>query len=154
MKKIEKTLLKGTAYSVLITVLFYLFAIIGQLSAPAITFPTFTLIVVFGCIISASELVFQIRNLKMSLKALIHYAVLLVAFCAIFVFSGNLSTEGPAAIFSAVIIFTFLYILILLIAYFVRKGVYYADKKIDKRTNIASAKKKKTEYKSLYGKQD
>ena len=154
MKKLENILLRGTAYSVLILIIFYLFAIVGQLTEPAITFPTFVLIVAFGLIISASELVFSIKSLKTPLRVLIHYAALLAAFCAIFVFSGNLSADGPAAIFSAVVIFTFLYALVFVIVYFSRRAIRLADKKIGKQVEKSRANDKKPEYKSLYGKQD
>lgn len=154
MKKIENILLRGSAYTVLILVLFYLFAVLGQLVEPAITFPTFIIIVVFGFVISVCELVFCIKSLKTPIKVLIHYAVLLVAFCAIFIFSGNLDSKGPAAIFSAVVIFTFLYSLIFLIVYFARKGINAADKKIEKHMKKTKKDEKKPEYKSLYGKQD
>ena len=150
MKKLQSTLLAGSAYTVFILIVFYLFAIIGQLTLPAITFPTFLLILVFGMIISFAENIFYIKGLKIPFKIMIHYSLLLIAFCSVFVFSGNLKSEGPAAIFTSIVIFSFLYALIFVSARFIRKGIRSLDKKIEKRALTKAKEEKKTEYKSLY----
>ena len=153
MKKIENLLLKAAGYTVLIICLFYLFAATGDFTEAAITFPTFAVILIFGLLISFTELVFLIDRLKTVLKFLIHYSVLLIAFTVIFIITGNLSSGGAGVVFSALIIFTFLYALIFTLVYFIRKFIRYADRKVD--TRLAKKKQpiaKKSEYKSLYGK--
>ena len=131
MKKIESILLRGCGFTILILTLFYLFGVATSFVDPAIAFPTFLLILMFGFIISLSNMIFEVKALKLPFKILIHYAVLLVAFCAVFVYSGNLSAGGDAAIFTAVAIFTFLYALVFAISYFAARIVRAADKTLD-----------------------
>lgn len=150
MKKLQSTLLAGSAYTVFILVIFYFFAIIGQLTLPAITFPTFLVILVFGMVISFSENIFYIKALKFPFKVMIHYALLLIAFCSIFIFSGNLKSEGPGAIFVAVVIFSFLYAIMFISVHFIRKWIGKVDRKIENFNQKKANKDKKPEYKSLY----
>ena len=91
-------------------------------------------------------------KLKKSLKCLVHYGVLLVAFYLIFIISGNISIQRHAAIFAAIVIFTALYFTVYAIVHFVRRAIDKADDKLDKHSanKIIKASKKK-EYKSIYG---
>lgn len=154
MKKLQSTLLVGSAYTIFILIIFYLFAIIGQLTLPAITFPTFLVILVFGMIISFSENIFYIKSLKFTFKVMIHYALLLIAFCSIFIFSGNLKSEGPGAIFVAVVIFSFLYAAMFTLVYFIRKWIGRLDKKIENFNQKKAKEETKPKYKSLYKNDD
>lgn len=148
MKNIEKLLLTGCGYSVLILTIFYIFAALTGFSAPAIAPGRFALILFFGMIISFAELMYNCLKIKKSLRGIIHYGVLLVAFCVIFIISGNIISGKAAAVFVAVVVYTLLYFTMWLIIHFVRKAINAADNKIDKK--IKPKQKKGKEYKSLY----
>ena len=148
MRKIEKLLLTGCSYSILILILFYAFAAISKLTAPAIAVPQFALILSFGFIIALAELMYNVLKLKKALKCLIHYAVLLVAFCLIFIISGNIASGKAAAIFVAIIVFTFLYFAIYFTVRLIRMTVSKADDYIDSK--VPKKETKKQAYKPLY----
>ena len=148
MKRVENLILKSCAYTVLIAVLFFLFTLATSFTEAALTIGTFMIILLFGAVIAFSNLILELLPLKTFLKVLIHYATLLIAFIVIFVIKGRISAVNTAAIFSAIIIFTFLYAFFFLVAWFIRKSIYAADKRIDKRHPKKVSEKK--EYKSLY----
>ena len=155
MKKIEKIALSACALTVIILTFFYLFALIGQLTDPMISFTTFLLILGFSLIISLTSLILRIERMKMIVRIIIHYASLLVAFTVIFLISGNLSAGGTPVVFSAIVVFTFLYAVIFALTYFIKRTIGAADKKIDKRLQAkATPTKSKSEYKSLYSSKD
>ena len=150
MKKIENFLLTGSGYTVLILTIFYAFAAISKFTSPAITFPQYLLILAFGYIIAFAELIYNVLNLKSWLKGLIHYGVLLFAFCVIFIISGNIKAGRAAAVFAAIILFTMLYFALWGMIHLIRKTVRAADEKIDAK----QPKAKKEKYKSLYSNED
>lgn len=150
MKKIEGILLRACGFTVLILVLFYLFAVATSFVDPAIGFPTFLLILTFGFIISLSSLIFEIKTLKTPIKVAIHYVALLVAFCAVFIYSGKLTAGGDAAIFTAVAIFTALYAVIFAIAFSVMRTVRIADNKFEAKAKSGEKKEIKKEKTSTY----
>ena len=153
MEKIKSIILNSTAYTVVILILFYLYALIGNLTHPAITFGTFLIILVFGFIISLANMIFSIKKLHYMLKLLIHYAALLVAFIFVFIIAGKLSLSGIASVFSAIIIFTFLYAVIYAISYGVKSALNSVSKPKNGTKNKAVSDKKST-YKPLYGDSD
>ncbi len=144
MKKLENILLKACGYTILILVLFYLFAAFNNFGESEIGFSTFALIFAFGILISLTTLILGFKKPSLPFRILIHYGSLLLAFFAVFVAGGKISADSPSKIFSAVIIFTVLYALIFGIVYLVRRLVKSADNKIDKK------QKPKSEYKSIY----
>ena len=156
MKKFEEHLLKCTGYTVIILFLFYLFAATGDFTHAAITFPTFVTIFAFGAVISAAEIVLNLKSLKQWLRIVIHYAALLLAFIVVFVITGNLKDGGTGLIFSSIIIFTFFYALIFAIVYFIRKALRKAEgKTAKKKTNTKkTAKKPNAPYTSRFGGND
>ncbi len=154
MKTVENLILKACGYTLSILLLFYLAGTIADFTNPYIDFKTFSVILLFGLLISLTELVFKIKKLHVFLKVLIHYLVLFCAFTVTFVISGNIAKRGAAAIFSALVIFTFFYAIMFTAAYFVRKFIKKADATIDRRSKDNRYSKKATEYKSLYKKED
>ena len=154
MKTLENLILKAMGYTVCILMLFYLAGTISEFTNPYINFKTFLIILLFGTLISATGLFFKIEKLNNAIKVLIHYLVLFCAFTVIFIISGNISRRGAAAIFSALIIFTFFYAIIFTALYFIRKAIKKADLKIDKKYQTNHKPTKKNEYKSLYKKED
>ena len=154
MKKIENLVLSACAFTVMILFLFYLFAVIGQFTEPTITFPTFLLIFGFSAIIAVTSMILRVERLKMFTRIAIHYASLLIAFTVVFLTSGNLASGGTPIVFSAVVVFTFLYGIIFTATYFICKGLRSADRKISNRQQKNATASKKSEYKSLYSSKD
>ena len=151
MRRINKLFLTGCGYAILILTLFYAFAAVSQFVSQAIAPGQFALILLFGFVISFAEFMYEELKVKKVFKCLIHYAVLLVAFYLIFVISGNISVQRPAAIFGAVVIFTVLYFTVYAIVHLVRRAINVADDKLDKRSENKNNKaSKKSTYKSLY----
>lgn len=153
MKKIKSIVLNSTAYTVVILVLFYVYALIGNLTHPAITFGTFLIILLFGFVISLANMIFEIDRLHYVLKLLIHYAALLVAFIFVFIIAGKLSITGIASVFSAIIIFTILYGVIYAISCGVKSALTSVDKS-QKNAKKQTVLNKKSTYKPLYGDDD
>ena len=148
MRKLEKLFLTGCGYAILILTLFYTFAAVTKFTATAIAPAQFFLILLFGFIIALAELMYNLLNLKKVFRCLIHYAVLLVAFCVIFVISGNIAAGKASSVFVAVIIFTMLYFAIWFTVHLVRKTISAADDKLDRR--LPKRKEEKNTYKPLY----
>lgn len=151
MRRIHKIFLTGCGYAVLILTLFYAFAAISKFVSTAIAPKQFALILSFGLIIALAEFMYEQLKLKTVFKCLIHYGVLLAAFCFIFIMSGNISTKRPSAVFVAIILYTFLYFIIWTVVHFSRKAINLMDKKLEsKASKIKSNENKKKGYKSLY----
>lgn len=151
MRRINKLVLTACAYSILILSLFYIFAAVSQFVSKSIAPGQFALIVTFGFVISLAEFMYEELKIKKVLKCLVHYGVLLVAFCLIFIISGNISVQRPSAVFGAIVIYTVLYFAVYAIVHFVRRAINKADDSLDKRTAQKTVKTKKTNsYKSLY----
>ena len=137
-------------YAVLILFLFYLFTSISGFAEAKIGFGMFGLILLFSALISLANTLLYTKKLSRAARIIIHYASLLVAFSVIFIGSGNISTQGAAAIFSAVIIFTVLYAVVFVIAYFAKKGIAGLDCSLDKKRPSVPDNSKKSDYKPLY----
>ena len=153
MRRINKLFLTGCGYAILILSLFYAFAAVSKFVSQSIALGQFLLILTFGFVISLAELMYEELKLKKALKCVIHYFVLLVAFCIIFIVSGNIALQRPAAIFGAILIYTALYFAVYAIVHFTRLAIERADDKLDKRDERKSHKAKESKkgtYKSLY----
>ncbi len=148
MKRLENLILKSCSFTVLIVIIFFLFTFVTNFTEAAINIGTFMLIFLFGAIVATANIILDIRALKFIYRLSIHYVSLLIAFLVVFVFAGKISTGGSSAIFSAVVIFTFLYTVVFLISYFIKRSITSADKKIDKRHPKKITEKK--QYNSLY----
>ena len=152
MRRINKVFLTGCGYAILILTLFYAFAAISNFTSQSIAPGRFALILAFGFIISLAELMYEELKLKKVYKCLIHYVVLLVAFCIIFIVAGNISSQRPAAVFGAIVIYTVLYFFLYAIIRMARRAINVADDKLDARSADKANKSnsKKGTYKSLY----
>ncbi len=156
MRRINKIFLTGCGYAVFILTLFYTFAAISEFVSPAIAPGQFALILCFGFIISFAEFMYEQLKLRKVYKCLIHYAVLMVAFCLIFIVSGNISAQRPSAIFISIVIYTLLYFVVWFTVHYVRKAINKADDKLDAKTKSSCTQKTKNTkvYKSLYRNED
>ena len=151
MKKLEGILLKGCGFSILILLMFYLFAVSTNYRTTAIDFPTFSIILGFGFLISLATLILGIKSISAFVRILIHYATLLVSFFVIFALSGNIDLSSSAKVFAAISLFTAVYAIISLMAYALKRIVNLMDKSINRKNKAYSkAEEKKSTYKSLY----
>jgi prepilin signal peptidase PulO-like enzyme (type II secretory pathway) len=126
---------------------------IGHLTHPAIKFGTFLIILLFGFVISIANTIFEIKKLHYALKLLIHYTALLLAFIFVFIIAGNIKISGAASVFSAIIIFTFLYGVIYALSYGLKAAMNSPSKSKNgrkKQTGVG----KKAPYKPLYKNDD
>jgi hypothetical protein len=133
--------------------MFYIFASVSQFVSKAIAPDQFALILAFGFVISLAEFMYEELKLKKVLKCIIHYCVLLVAFCLIFIVSGNISNQRPSAVFGAIVVYTILYFTVFAVIHFARLMISKADDKLDEKQLSKKNKHTKNEkgaYKSLY----
>ena len=154
MKRLENLLLKGCGFTIAILTLFYLFPALSKAANESISFSTFALIFGFGMLISVATMIFEIKSINSAIRILIHYLALMVAFCVVFISTGNISADTPAKVFTAVIIFTVFYAFFFGLTVATKKLVKLIDEKADKHITQKSKAKSKAEnkkpYKSLY----
>jgi len=156
MKKIERLLLEACAYSTFILFFFLLFTLPESDKIGGVTLGTFLLILMFGIVISLAGGILKLKDMKLRYKILIHFPVLFIAFCTVFMLSGNLWIDSPGSVFSAVFIFAFLYALTFGVFILIKKFVAKADRKLDKslakKREENEKKKAESAYKPLYKK--
>lgn len=145
MRKLEKTLYLGAAYTVLIASAFYIFALAAKLESTSLGIGKFFLIFAFGMICAIAELVYGLLDLRKWLKAVIHYAILLTAFCVIFLLGDFFLVKGASSVFVAITLFTAMYAIFVGTLYLIRKTVSKADDALDKKTGTSRKNGKKDE---------
>ncbi len=156
MKKIKNLFLNGCAYSVLITILFYCFALIFDFSDAKMGIWQFLLIFLFGLIISGADFILKYAPWHILIRYSLHYLTLFLAFSVIFIINGNIAENGGSAILSSAVIFTFFYLIILTLILVIRhsfesmenKLVTHSKKSIDNKTDTHSNKSKKSDTKN------
>ncbi len=146
MKKYESIFLSGCAYAVMIVALFFGFTAISNFTDARIGAGQFFIILLFGQIISIAGYILKNSSWNVTLKYALHYLTLFLAFTIIFIFNGKISAKGGAAIFSAAIIFTFLYVITFLIIWTVKKSIYAVEKKIPQNEKNKDTKKTNNSY--------
>jgi len=144
MKKIEAVFLSGCAYAIAIIALFFGFAAISNLAEARIGVGQFFLILLFGQIISIAGYILKNASWHIFIRYALHYLVLFLAFCIIFIVNGNINSKGGSAIFSAAIIFTFFYALVFLLIYVVKKSLKTVEKKIPVKASEKQNNKNKS----------
>ena len=120
-----------TAYTVGISILFFIVASLLQIEELSISFLRYMTIFSFSLVLSGSEFIFSVKKLHIAARWILHYCVLCIAFFAVFLTVQNSSGEyefNGATIFAAVIIFTVIYVVASLFIVFVTKS----DKTISK----------------------
>ncbi len=150
MKKLESVLLKACGYTVLIMAVFYAFMSLNDESS--LSLPTFVLISVFGILVSVTTMILGLKKPALPIRILLHYASLLLVFYVVFIAIGKRAASTPAQIFSAVIIFTVVYIFMFIAVYFIRLLIGKIDKRLDKKSARKHSSKQdtKSEYKPIY----
>ena len=146
MKKFESVVLAGCAYAVTIVALFFAFAAISNFTEARMGAGQFFIILLFGQIISVAGYILKNANWHIALRYTLHYLTLFLAFAVIFIFNGKINANGGAAIFSAAVIFTFLYVVTFLIILAVRKSLTAVEKKFPNKAADNNSKKSNNSY--------
>ena len=116
MKKIKDFIFGTALYTVCLLTVFYLFALVSTSEGAVMEISKYFTILLFGCIISLSALIFDTK-INFLLKYAINYAVLATAFCVIFLTSDSGTSNMVARTFAAIFIFTLFYAFVLIIRY-------------------------------------
>ena len=135
MKRIESILLVGCAYTVAIVALFFGFAAVSNFTEVKIGVGQFFLILMFGQIISLASYILKNTSWHLFIRYALHYFILFLAFCIVFIINGNITSKGGGAIFSAAVIFTFFYALFLLLIFILKKAISSVEKKLPTKQN-------------------
>lgn len=149
MRNIEKMLYHGSAYTLLLLTVYYIFSSIVSENA-AVSVTRFLLIALFGFIVAACELINAMTEIKAWLRRLIHYAVLLVAFSIIFISGGFIDFRGPETVVAVILVFSAFYFVLFTLIVLIRKSVSKADDKLEKISNEKSKKKASDKEKNKY----
>ena len=159
MKKLENLILRACGFAIVILTLFYTFVTATNSNKTDIDFANFSLILGFGLLISLASMILEIKSIKLPLRIFIHYVVLLITFCVVFIPNGNISpennNEAPSKLFTAIVLYTISYAVLFSLFAGFKKLINAIDNKIDSRTNKnngtkSKAETKKSTYKSLY----
>ena len=135
MKKIERLIERACGFTVLMALLIYLLGAFAGIQENGITLASFALILLFGIIISVANLVLTYDRFPIWLRICIHFSVLMLTFCIVFIGSGRITNTTQGSYFAAVIIFTFLYAVIATVTFLIKKLIQRADKAVDKRAS-------------------
>lgn len=142
MNKFEKFVERACGFTVLMLLLVYLLGAFSGIEDNGIELGSFALILLFGFIIAIANLVIGYNKIAMWLRICVHYSVLLLAFCAVFIGSGRITNDTQGSYFAAVVTFTFLYALIAMITFLSKKLVKRTDKALARLTDKKSAEEK------------
>ena len=146
MRKLEKTLYSAAAYTVLFAIFFYVFALATDIDGKSIGVTKFFIILSFGTICAVADLIYSLLNLKKWVKAVIHYGILVSAFCIIFLFGDYFLVKGAASVFVAITLFTVLYAVFSFTLWLIGKTVSRADDALEakvSKTAISYPKREK-----------
>lgn len=131
MKKIEKFLLTGTAFTVGVMLVFFLLSKSFGVDAYLGLF-NFFICLLIGFAINSANLIFKILSLQIWFKVPIHFAALLVFYIPFLYVSIPDFMQRPAAVFIAIMIYTILYAIFTLAVFGIKKGISTLDNKLEK----------------------
>lgn len=116
MKSLQKLLYHSAAYTVAISMIFFVFAAAVGISELSLTFKKYIVIFLFGLMCSAAEFLFSLKKVPRPIQYLIHYVALAISYFVIFLTVRNSDGKyefSPASVFAALIIFSCFYALIM-----------------------------------------
>ena len=148
MKNLEKYIFHTSAYAVLITLAFFLFANISGIAVPTISPLRFLLIICFSFVITAAEGLFKIKKLPLPLAYLANYLTLFVAFLVVFILVSDSDKASPAFIFAALIIFSVIYAAALAVVILIKR---FAKARLKANAKANKGKKQGEKYTSRFG---
>ena len=149
MKKFESFLLKSCAYTVLLMLIMYItVSLLGE-SNNSISAFKFFLLLGYGALITADELIYNTLKIKTALKVLIHYAILLAGFVTVYALMGIAGTVTPMRVFVIIVLFTVFYAMGLGIVKLISTFVKKTDSAIEKHE--PKEKEPATKYNPRFG---
>ncbi len=122
MKRLKEIFTRGCVYTVAITFLICLFSL-GMEGTPSVPVGQFLLLTVIGMLLSLTQNVFLLKNIRLIYRILIHYSVILVLFELLFFITGKVTTGGPGGIFVSATVLTILYAIAFVSIYFLQKAM-------------------------------
>ena len=143
MKQTEKFLYHTAAYTMVISLLFFLFGKVLSINELSMSFSRYFTLIAFSLVLSGAEFVFTIDKLNKLLQHIIHYVVMCIAFAVVFLTVRNSDgkyTFNAASVFAAIVLFSVFYVLITFLV-MLAKG---------KLSNIRKSKRIKNGEKSTY----
>ena len=129
MKKIEKFLLTGTAFTVGVLFVFFLLSKAFGVDA-YLKFFNFFICLLIGYAITTASLIFKIKSLQIWFRVPIHYAALMAFYIPFLYVAIPDFMERPAAVFIAVMIYTIIYAILTVAVWGIKKLVNKLDDKI------------------------
>ena len=142
MKRLEKLLYHTCTFTVLISLLLLIFTLIGTGDKNiSIGASQYFVILLFSLIITITNMIFEIKSLKIYVKIPIHFAVLFFEFFIIFANGNAFNVESASDFMVVFLVFSFLYALFACIAFFAIKGVKKLDDKMPQKNAKPSEKK-------------
>ena len=147
MSPLKKFLFHSTAYTVAISMLFFVFAAIVNVAELRLSFSRYFTIFAFGLVCSASEFLLVSKKLTASIRYIIHYLSLGIAFFVVFLTVRNSDGRfefNAASMFASFVIFSCFYAIIMTAV------IIYKKKKTSKES-IAKNVQPKEKYKSKFG---
>ncbi len=114
MKHARRILCAGCIYTTAITLLiFAVAALIGNAEGlgtkSALGVGQYLLIMLFSFLIAGADTLLFLPTLRLPIRILLHYAVVLTGFLTVFSVAGNLKLDSGARIFVSVVLFSFFY---------------------------------------------
>jgi len=144
LKTLERLVLEGCAFAILISLLFFAVgAIAGTSDTLSMPFTQYLVILLFGFVIAIVNSVFKVEKLHIAIRFAIHFITLLVAFLVVFA-NGAIKLDSVADFFVALVVFAIFYLVIALIALLIKKTLGGLDGAIGKsKAHKNSAKSEK-----------
>lgn len=132
MKKLYSMLLDASLYTVLATLFLCLFSALTDIKSATISVGQFLLVFAFCMIVRAAGEIHAGKSLSPISKRMLHYALVLVAFLVLALLTKKIALKGATIILS-VVLFTFVYILFVLIANIVKRKMKSKVKSVSKK---------------------
>ena len=125
MNNTEKFIYHACAYTVGVSIVFFIFARLMKIVELSISFLRYFTIFAFSLVLSGSEFLFTIEKLPKYLRHILHYLILCIAFFVVFLTVQKSSGEYQFrvdTVFAAIFIFSAFYVIATLIYLFVAKS--------------------------------
>ncbi|MBO5945118.1 MAG: hypothetical protein J6Q69_00785 [Clostridia bacterium] len=147
LRKIEKFLLSACAYTVGVTLLFFLIGSIFY--SVVLELASFLVCILMGVTISLANLISKIRSIKIWFRVPMHFAVLLGMWILFLYTAASNAMDGSGRVFVAIVIYTVFYAAAFAIVCAIKALIKHLDDKaevIAKNKNSKNSKDKNGKY--------
>ena len=135
MKTLKNILLSGCTYAVVIISLFFAFAAISDFTEAKLSAGRFFLMLFFGHVVACAGYILRTASWHAVIRYPLHYVTLFLAFYIIFILALSTEKRNGAAMLIAVVIYTFFYILIMILEFLLKKTFAFIEKSIGTPNN-------------------